>query len=90
MTLKELTSKCCSSSSNWAEVLVFDSEDEFEKFVDMENELGIQFVIKGESGMLPIKKEVLDAEVDLFCPTGKNTIAVCCIGLFDDLFEKDE
>ena len=83
MTLRELVNKCFSIGEHWAEILVFDNEEDINKFAETGNELGIQFVIKGEYSLRPIKDEVLDAYVEFFYPIKRNEIAVFCQGLFE-------
>lgn len=93
MTLKELVDNCVSSNDEWPEILVFDNENEFEKYIESGDKLGIQFTMKGELSIISIKDEILAAEVEYFSPTGKNTIAVCCLDMpdiLDNLFKKDE
>lgn len=85
MTLRELADKCCGDNDHWAEILVFDSEEDIEKFVEDGNELGIQFTIKGEYSRASLKREILDSEVEYFYPVAKNVIAVCCLDFFDRL-----
>lgn len=77
MTLKEMVSKCGSSNDDWPEVLVFDNEDEFEKYIESRNKLGIQFTMKGELSIVSIKDEILAAEVEYFSPTEKKHH--CCL-----------
>jgi hypothetical protein len=95
MTLRDLVDKCYGDDGHWAEIIVFGSEEDIEKFVDDGNELGIQFTIKGEYSMAPFRREILDSEVECFYPIAKNVIAVCCLDLFDRRFvdsaaEKEE
>lgn len=82
--LKELVNICSSSGDKYAEISVFDNEDDLVAFVEKGSELGLQFVIKGEYGTRPIRQTVLEAHVDYFFPTGENSIAVCCLDLWDE------
>ena len=83
MTLREFVNVCYSSRKSWAEILVFDSEEDIEAFVEKGDELGIQFTIKGERSMMPIRHDVTEAEIECIYPVGKNIIAVCCLDLFE-------